>query len=90
MRWAKPSKKWPEPSSSFESTMSTLPTIPHLIDGKRVAGGSRAQDVFNPATGRAEKWWKKLMDSVRLLREVKGDAKIHTRHVRTHGARHET
>jgi malonate-semialdehyde dehydrogenase (acetylating)/methylmalonate-semialdehyde dehydrogenase len=35
--------------------MSTLPTIPHLIDGKRVAGGSRAQDVFNPATGRAEK-----------------------------------
>ena len=38
-----------------ESTMSTLPTIPHLIDGQRVAGGSRAQDVFNPATGRAEK-----------------------------------
>ena len=38
-----------------ESTMSTLPTIPHLINGQRVAGGSRAQDVFNPATGRAEK-----------------------------------
>jgi malonate-semialdehyde dehydrogenase (acetylating)/methylmalonate-semialdehyde dehydrogenase len=35
--------------------MSTLPTIPHLINGQRVAGGSRAQDVFNPATGRAEK-----------------------------------
>ena len=35
--------------------MSTLPTIPHLIDGQRVAGGSRAQDVFNPATGHAEK-----------------------------------
>ncbi len=38
-----------------ESTMSTLPTIPHLINGQRVAGGSRAQDVFNPATGHAEK-----------------------------------
>ena len=35
--------------------MSTLPTIPHLINGERVAGGSRAQDVFNPATGHAEK-----------------------------------
>ena len=35
--------------------MSTLPTIPHLIDGQRVAGGSRTQDVFNPATGHAEK-----------------------------------
>lgn len=35
--------------------MSTLPTIPHLINGQRVAGGSRAQDVFNPATGHAEK-----------------------------------
>jgi hypothetical protein len=32
-----------------------LPTIGHLIDGKLVAGGSRSQDVFNPATGRAEK-----------------------------------
>jgi malonate-semialdehyde dehydrogenase (acetylating)/methylmalonate-semialdehyde dehydrogenase len=35
--------------------MSTLPTIPHLIDGQRVAGGTRSQDVFNPATGHAEK-----------------------------------
>jgi malonate-semialdehyde dehydrogenase (acetylating)/methylmalonate-semialdehyde dehydrogenase len=35
--------------------MSNLPTIQHLIDGKTVAGGSRSQDVFNPATGRAEK-----------------------------------
>ena len=35
--------------------MSTLPTIPHLINGQRVAGGSRSQDVFNPATGHAEK-----------------------------------
>ena len=37
------------------SGSSTLPTIGHLIDGKLVAGGSRSQDVFNPATGRAEK-----------------------------------
>jgi malonate-semialdehyde dehydrogenase (acetylating)/methylmalonate-semialdehyde dehydrogenase len=35
--------------------MSTLPLIQHLIDGKLVAGGSRQQDVFNPATGQAEK-----------------------------------
>jgi malonate-semialdehyde dehydrogenase (acetylating)/methylmalonate-semialdehyde dehydrogenase len=35
--------------------MSKLPLIQHLIDGKLVSGGSRSQDVFNPATGRAEK-----------------------------------
>ena len=35
--------------------MSTLPTIQHLIDGQLVAGGTRSQDVFNPATGQAEK-----------------------------------
>jgi len=34
---------------------STLPTITHLIGGQRVAGGSRSADVFNPATGLAEK-----------------------------------
>ena len=34
---------------------TTMPTIGHLIDGKLVAGGSRSQDVFNPATGKAEK-----------------------------------
>ena len=34
---------------------STMPTIGHLIDGKLVGGGSRSQDVFNPATGRPEK-----------------------------------
>ncbi|MBA3059812.1 MAG: CoA-acylating methylmalonate-semialdehyde dehydrogenase [Gammaproteobacteria bacterium] len=34
---------------------STLPTIQHLIDGQLVSGGSRSQDVFNPATGLAEK-----------------------------------
>ena len=34
---------------------TTLPTIGHLIDGKLVSGGSRSQDVFNPATGRPEK-----------------------------------
>ena len=35
--------------------MSTLPLVGHLIDGKSVTTGSRAQDVFNPATGKAEK-----------------------------------
>ena len=35
--------------------MSSLPTIGHLIDGKSATGGSRSQDVFNPATGQAEK-----------------------------------
>ena len=35
--------------------MQTLPLIKHLIDGQLVAGGSRSQDVFNPATGKAEK-----------------------------------
>lgn len=35
--------------------MSTLPTIQHLIDGQLVNGGTRSQDVFNPATGQAEK-----------------------------------
>ena len=40
---------------SAGSPSTTLPTIGHLIDGKLVAGGSRSQDVFNPATGRAEK-----------------------------------
>lgn len=34
---------------------ATLPTIGHLIDGKIVNGGSRQQDVFNPATGKVEK-----------------------------------
>jgi len=35
--------------------MTTLPLVGHLIDGKSVTTGSRAQDVFNPATGKAEK-----------------------------------
>ena len=35
--------------------MSTLPTIQHLIDGQLVNGGTRSQDVFNPATGLPEK-----------------------------------
>jgi malonate-semialdehyde dehydrogenase (acetylating)/methylmalonate-semialdehyde dehydrogenase len=34
---------------------STLPTIGHLIGGQIVTTGTRAQDVFNPATGAAEK-----------------------------------
>jgi malonate-semialdehyde dehydrogenase (acetylating)/methylmalonate-semialdehyde dehydrogenase len=32
-----------------------LPHIKHLIDGQLVAGGTRQADVFNPATGQAEK-----------------------------------
>ncbi len=35
--------------------MSNLPLIQHLIDGQLVSGGTRSQDVFNPATGLAEK-----------------------------------
>ena len=35
--------------------MSNLPQIQHLIGGQIVAGGSRSQEVFNPATGKAEK-----------------------------------
>lgn len=35
--------------------MPKLPTISHLIDGQLVSGGSRSQEVFNPATGQAEK-----------------------------------
>ncbi|MBV5296625.1 MAG: aldehyde dehydrogenase family protein, partial [Rhodoferax sp.] len=34
---------------------STLPTIGHLIGGQLALGGSRSQDVFNPATGLAGK-----------------------------------
>jgi len=34
---------------------NTLPTLTHLINGQRTAGGSRSADVFNPATGAAEK-----------------------------------
>ena len=35
--------------------MNELPQIQHLIDGQLVAGGNRLADVFNPATGQAEK-----------------------------------
>ena len=44
-----------DPFLPAAGTTTALPTIGHLIDGKLVAGGSRSQDVFNPATGRAEK-----------------------------------
>ena len=40
---------------SAPGSSTTMPTIGHLIDGKLVGGGSRSQDVFNPATGKAEK-----------------------------------
>jgi malonate-semialdehyde dehydrogenase (acetylating)/methylmalonate-semialdehyde dehydrogenase len=33
--------------------MSAPTPIGHLIDGQRVPGGTRSQDVFNPATGQA-------------------------------------
>jgi len=36
-------------------TIQDLPQIKHLIDGQLVAGGTRQADVFNPATGQAEK-----------------------------------
>jgi len=32
-----------------------MDTLGHLINGKRVVNGDRVQDVFNPATGKAEK-----------------------------------
>lgn len=35
--------------------MSNLPIVGHLIGGQSVTTGSRSQDVFNPATGQAEK-----------------------------------
>ena len=35
--------------------MSQLPLVGHLIGGQSVQGGTRSQDVFNPATGQAEK-----------------------------------
>jgi malonate-semialdehyde dehydrogenase (acetylating) / methylmalonate-semialdehyde dehydrogenase len=35
--------------------MSSTPTIQHLINGQLSAGGTRSQEVFNPATGQAEK-----------------------------------
>ena len=35
--------------------MSSLPLVGHLIGGQSVTTGTRAQDVFNPATGKAEK-----------------------------------
>ena len=44
-----------DPFLQAAGSATTMPTIGHLIDGKLVAGGTRMQDVFNPATGRAEK-----------------------------------
>ena len=35
--------------------MTQVPTVGHLIGGQITTHGSRAQDVFNPATGKAEK-----------------------------------
>ncbi len=44
-----------DPFLQSAGTSATVPTLGHLINGKLVAGGSRSQDVFNPATGKAEK-----------------------------------
>ena len=35
--------------------MSSLPLVGHLIGGTSITTGERSQDVFNPATGQAEK-----------------------------------
>ena len=35
--------------------MTTLPIVGHLIGGTSITTGERSQDVFNPATGQAEK-----------------------------------
>lgn len=35
--------------------MPNKPTIGHFIDGKLIPGGEHAQDVYNPATGVAER-----------------------------------
>ncbi len=37
------------------TTATPLPLIAHLINGQSAQGGTRSQDVFNPATGTAEK-----------------------------------
>ena len=49
--------------------MHSLPSIGHLIDGQLVNGGSRSQDVFNPATGRAEKRLQ-LADTATVQRAI--------------------
>ncbi len=36
-------------------TNPTLPLLAHLIDGQPAQGGTRSQEVFNPATGQAQK-----------------------------------
>jgi malonate-semialdehyde dehydrogenase (acetylating)/methylmalonate-semialdehyde dehydrogenase len=43
------------PRAPRRTAKAALPSIGHLIDGALVDGGSRSQDVFNPATGQAEK-----------------------------------
>ncbi len=46
------------PRTAVSKTMTTpqnLPSIGHWIDGKTVNGGTRSQEVWNPATGAAEK-----------------------------------
>jgi len=39
----------------MSTTLPTIPTIAHLINGQRANGGTRTAEVFNPASGQAEK-----------------------------------
>ena len=50
--------------------MSTLPTVGHLIGGKLTQGGTRSADVFNPATGKAEK--RVLLADISKLQRLLG------------------
>jgi malonate-semialdehyde dehydrogenase (acetylating)/methylmalonate-semialdehyde dehydrogenase len=56
-----------EPSMKHDSNVTS--TLGHLIDGKRVDGGSRVQPVFDPATGESHK-------SVALADQLTVDAAI--------------
>src|SRR5437868_2043839 len=55
--WPTPSPKPPDPppSHSMQNDKNVTTTIGHFIDGQRVAGGTRVQPVFDPATGFSDK-----------------------------------
>ena len=52
--------------------MSTLPTIGHLIGGQLITSAERAQNVYNPATGQAEK--RVLLASKATVQQAIADA----------------
>ena len=52
--------------------MSQLPTIGHLIGGQLITTGERAQNVYNPATGQAEK--RVLLASKAMVQEAIANA----------------